>query len=202
MAFTMAIILILTLVSTKAIGYLIMMNKAEPVSQEIATVLDRAVTAGKGSGADVYTFMNNTYLQNAVKTSSVMSVTAGAVHHGLGAGANGSILDVVNLSTVAGSGMGNDYGFVLGTLSGVSDAVCYKLASNFGGYADRVIVNGTIIKDTNPTTTTKTWNIGTAQAACDAGNGGANKNIVIVGRRLVSITPPANNTQPDNNLNY
>lgn len=197
-----AVMLIMTVMSTKAIGYLILMKRAEPVSADIARILDRAVSAGIGNGNDVYTFLNNTYLQKSVSDSSVLAIVnpgpGGVVHHGLGAGLIGVSSDVVNFGTVAGSGVGNDYGFVLATLSGISDAVCVKLASSFGMYADRVVINSVKIKDSSPTATTTAWNMGTAQTACDAGGGGgANQNIITVGRRLVSIPTPINNVQPD-----
>lgn len=148
-----AIVLLIAIVGIPAIGNYVIENKVPKVGEALQRFVARTKANAQGNGTAPYAGMGTGVLANALRDSSVMSVsgdgdTAIVAHNlgGNGTAGNGTV--TLAPSAVAGGAMGS--GFTL-TLDHVSHAACPGIASVMQRMAEIIRVGGaggeTVVKD-------------------------------------------------------
>lgn len=139
-----AIMMLLAIVGIPAIQGYIVENKVPRVAEEIQRFVARLKVTTHGFGASPYANIDTTVLANALRGSSVVSVTGAGiganVAHGLG-GAGVAGRGVIRVTPHALSGAPVGSAFLL-TLNDVNHAACPGLASVLQRIADVVTISG------------------------------------------------------------
>jgi len=148
-----AIVLLISIASIPAINSYVIENKVPRVGEELQRFVARMKANAQGAGASPYAGIDTAGLANAMRNSSVLSVSgqgSGAqVAHGLGgSGANGSGTVVLAPAVVAGGASGSAFSL---TLTDVNDAACPSLASVMQRMSEVISVAGAggavVVKD-------------------------------------------------------
>jgi len=152
-----AIVLLAAIIGIPAIGTYVVENKVPSVGEELQRFVARTKANAQGAGPTPYADIDTGTLANALRDSSVLSVSgtgAGAlVAHGLGGnGTAGNGVVVLAPAVFAAGGAGS--GFTL-TLDKVSHAACPGIASVMQRAAEIIAVQGqggaVVVKDTTAT---------------------------------------------------
>jgi len=148
-----AIVLLIAIVGIPAIGNYVIENKVPKVGESLQRFVARTKANAQGIGTAPYAGMGTGVLANALRDSSVMSVSgdgdSAVVAHNLGGnGTSGNGTVTLAPSAVAGGALGS--GFTL-TLDHVSHAACPGIASVMQRMAEIIRVGGsgadTVVKD-------------------------------------------------------
>lgn len=165
-AIVAAIVLIAAIVGIPAINGYIIENKVPAVGQELQRFIARTKSARQGLGSVPYTGLGVVQLVNSVRGSSVLAVSgtgaASLVHHGLGS-ADGYVALATDSFTSAGDA------FSL-TLDKVNEAACPALAAIMQRVSERIVINGTVVKQPAADGAAGTYNASGADAACKSGD--------------------------------
>lgn len=152
-----AIILLVSILGIPAIGNYVVENKVPNVGEELQRFVARTKANAQGAGPTPYAGIDTGALANALRDSSVLSVSGtgatSVVAHGLGG--NGTAGNgVVTLAPAAFAAGGAGSGFTL-TLVNVSHAACPGIASVMQRAAEIISVRGqggaVVVKDTTAT---------------------------------------------------
>jgi prepilin-type N-terminal cleavage/methylation domain-containing protein len=170
-----AIVLLIAIVGIPAIGSYVIENKVPKVGEELQRFIARAKVNGQGGSNTPYRSLHNGILANALRDSSVVSVTGSdataLVAHGLGGSgtASGGTIALAS-AVIAGGGPGS--AFTL-TLNNVSNAACPSLASVMQRVSEVMTLQGkagpVVLKDTT-TQPPKLYDAMLAQAHCASGD--------------------------------
>ncbi|MDQ2147191.1 type 4 pilus major pilin [Alcaligenaceae bacterium C4P045] len=148
-----AIVLLIAIVGIPAIGNYVIENKVPKVGEALQRFVARTKANAQGIGTAPYAGMGTGVLANAMRDSSVVSVSgdgdSAIVAHNLGGnGTSGNGTITLAPSAVAGGALGS--GFTL-TLDHVSHAACPGIASVMQRMAEIIRVGGsggdTVVKD-------------------------------------------------------
>lgn len=165
-AIVAAIVLIAAVLGIPAINGYIIENKVPTVAQELQRFIARNKASTQGLGATPYTGVGLPQLATALRGSSVITVSGtgatAAVRHGLGA-TDGAIRMTAGTITTAGDS------FVL-TLDKVNDAACPGLAAVMQRVSERIVVNGTSVKEPGSGGEAGVFNANGAASACTSGD--------------------------------
>jgi len=152
-----AIVLLIAIIGMPAIGSYVIENKVPRVAEELQRFVARVKVNAQGAGPAPYGGLSTAALANALKDSSVISVSGqgrvAVVAHGLGGNgtAGNGTISVAPTAVAAGSA---GSGFTL-TLTNVSNAACPALASALQRVAEIITVEGTagavLVKDATAT---------------------------------------------------
>jgi type IV pilus assembly protein PilA len=139
-----AIVLLIAIIGIPAIGSYVIENKVPRVAEELQRFVARVKINAQGAGPTPYVGLDTAALANALKDSSVISVTgqgsAAVVVHGLGGnGTAGNGTISVAPAAVAAGGAGS--GFTL-RLTNVSNAACPSLASVLQRVSEIILLEG------------------------------------------------------------
>lgn len=139
-----AIILLVAIIGIPAIGSYVIENKVPKVGEELQRFIARTKTNAQGAGTTPYAGVDTGILANALRDSSVVTVSgqgaAALVVHGLGGnGTAGNGTISLAPAAMAGGGMGS--GFSL-TLTSVNNAACPALASVMQRVSEIIAVEG------------------------------------------------------------
>lgn len=138
-----AIMILLSIIGIPAIQGYVVENKVPQIAGELQRVISRLKVASIGLGATPYAGLSNALLANALRDSSIVSVTGqgaqASISHGLGgSGQNGE--GVISLTPQAlGGPQGSAFELVL---NNVNHAACPALASVLQRVASIVTVAG------------------------------------------------------------
>lgn len=152
-----AIVLLVAIIGIPAIGSYVIENKVPKVGEELQRFIARTKTNAQGEGTAPYAGVDTGILANALRDSSVVTVTgqgaAALVVHGLGGnGSAGNGTISLAPASIAGGGLGS--GFSL-TLTAVNNAACPALASVMQRVSEIIAVEGSsgrqTVKDTSST---------------------------------------------------
>jgi prepilin-type N-terminal cleavage/methylation domain-containing protein len=170
-----AIVLLIAIVGIPAIGSYVVENKVPKVGEELQRFVARAKANGQGAGLAPYRNLHSGVLANALRDSSIFSVTgndAGAVvAHGLGGnGTAGNGTIALAPASIAGGGPGS--AFTL-TLTNVNNSACPGLASVMQRVSEIISVEGqggpVVVKDSSASPA-RGYDAMLAQAQCAAGD--------------------------------
>ncbi len=139
-----AIMMLIAIIGIPAIQAYVIENKVPRVAEELQRFVARLKSHTHGFGAAPYASVNGTTLANAMRSSTVVSVSgsgAGAsIAHGLGGrGAAGQGVIAIAPESVGGSAHGAAFKL---TLNHVNHAACPGLASILQRIADIVTIAG------------------------------------------------------------
>jgi prepilin-type N-terminal cleavage/methylation domain-containing protein len=148
-----AIVLLISIVGIPAIGAYVIENKVPKVGEELQRFVARAKANGQGSGVEPYRNVHAGMLANALRDSSVFTVSgtdaSAVVAHGLGGsgtGGNGTI--ALAPASFGGGGPGSAFSL---TLTNVNNAACPGLASVMQRVSEIIAVEGeggpVVVKD-------------------------------------------------------
>jgi prepilin-type N-terminal cleavage/methylation domain-containing protein len=174
-AIVTAIILLIAIIGIPAIGSFVVENKVPKVGEELQRFVARAKANGQGGGVAPYRNLHGGILANALRESSIFSVsgndTAAVVAHGLGGnGTAGNGTIALAPAAIAGGGPGS--AFTL-TLTNVNNAACPGLASVMQRVSEIISVEGeggpVVVKD-NSVSPARGYDAMLAQAQCAPGD--------------------------------
>lgn len=139
-----AIMMLIAIIGIPAIQAYVIENKVPRVAEELQRFVARLKSHTHGFGASPYAGVNGTTLANAMRSSTVVSVSgsgAGAsIAHGLGGkGAAGQGVITIAPQSLGGSAHGAAFSI---TLNHVNHAACPGLASILQRIADIVTIAG------------------------------------------------------------
>jgi len=139
-----AIVLLIAIAGIPAINSYVIENKVPRVGEELQRFVARMKANAQGAGTAPYRLIDTGSLANALRSSSVVTVSgegaAAVVAHGLGgSGTAGSGTIVLGPAAVGEGGSGS--GFSL-TLDDVNEAACPSLASVMQRVSDIITVAG------------------------------------------------------------
>src|SRR5690606_16817484 len=170
-----AIVLLIAIIGIPAIGAYVIENKVPKVGEELQRYVARIKTNAQGSGAVPYADLDTGSLANALRDSSVVSVSgtgaAAVVAHGLGGSGTGSngVISIAPAS-IAASGAGS--GFPT-TLPNANNAACPGLAAVTQRMSDIISIEGrggaAIVKDNIPVPRVP-YSASAAEAQCAEGD--------------------------------
>jgi prepilin-type N-terminal cleavage/methylation domain-containing protein len=165
-AIVSAIVLISAVIGIPAISGYIIENKVPALGQELQRFVARTKAGAQGLGATPYADMGSSSLVNLLRNSSVVTISGtGAdadVRHGVGATDGGITLAPDTITT-----LGDSFSI---TLDKVNDAACPGLASVMQRVSERIVVNGTSVKQPGTGGISGPYNATAADAACLAGD--------------------------------
>ncbi|MBX6317464.1 type 4 pilus major pilin [Pigmentiphaga sp.] len=165
-AIVAAIVLIAAIVGIPAINGYIIENKVPAVAQELQRFIARTKASSQGLGTTPYAGIGIVQLANALRGSSVVTVSgAGAaaiVRHGLGA-SDGRIVLAAGTMTSAGDA------FEL-TLDKVNEAACPGLAAVMQRVSERIVINGSAVKQPGTGNAAGVYDAVGADGACTSGD--------------------------------
>jgi len=160
------ILLIAAVIGIPAINGYIIENKVPHVGRELQRFIAGARTTAEGLGATPYTGIGTPQLINAMRTSSVLSVTGtgtnARVLHSIGA-SDGDVTVAPGTLTTAGDAMTI-------TVNKVNSAACPGLATVMQKVSESITINGTSVKAPGTGGTVGAYNANSAQAACTSGD--------------------------------
>jgi len=170
-----AIVLLVAIIGIPAIGAYVIENKVPKVGEELQRYVARTKTNAQGSGAVPYADLDTGSLANALRDSSVVSVSgtgaAAVVARGLGGsgtGSNGVI--TIAPASIAAAGAGSGFSI---TLTNVNNAACPGLASVMQRMSDIISIEGrggaAIVKD-NVAVPRIPYSASAAEAQCAEGD--------------------------------
>lgn len=138
------IMMLIAIIGIPAIQGYVIESKVPRVAEELQRFVARLKAGTHGFGATPYSGVNGSTLVNALRASSVVSVTgegAGAtVAHGLGgSGSNGRGVITIAPQSMAGAATGVAFSL---TLNDVNHAACPALASILQRIAQTVTISG------------------------------------------------------------
>lgn len=170
-----AIVLLIAIVGIPAIGSYVIENKVPKVGEELQRFVARVKANAQGGGIAPYHTLHDGMLANALRDSSVFTVSgsdaAAVVAHGLGGnGSAGNGTIALAPASFAGGGPGS--AFTL-RLTNVNNAACPGLASVMQRVSEIIAVEGeggpVIVKDTG-TSPPRGYDSMLAQAQCARGD--------------------------------
>ncbi len=165
-AIVASIVLIAAILGIPAINGYIVENKVPAVGQELQRFVARTKASTQGLGQTPYTGIGIAQLSNALRSSSVVTVSgSGAtavVRHGLGA-SDGKIALAVDSITAAGDAFNI-------TLDKVNEAACPGLAAVMQRVSERIDINGVVVKQPGTGGAAGVYSASGADAACTAGD--------------------------------
>jgi prepilin-type N-terminal cleavage/methylation domain-containing protein len=170
-----AIVLLIAIVGIPAIGAYVIENKVPKVGEELQRFVARVKANGQGGGVAPYRNIHDGMLANALRDSSIFTVSgsdaSAVVAHGLGGnGSAGNGTIAVASASFAGGGPGS--AFTL-TLTNVNNAACPGLASVMQRVSEIISVGGeggpVVVKDAGAFPP-KGYDAMLAQAQCARGD--------------------------------
>lgn len=165
-AIVAAIVLIAAIIGIPAINGYIIENKVPSVGQELQRFIARTKVSNQGLGTMPYVGIGIVQLANALRSSSVITVNGtgatATVRHGLGA-TDGRIALAADTITTAGDAFGL-------TLDKVNEAACPALAAVMQRVSERIVINGTVVKQPGTGGAAGVYNAAGADGACTSGD--------------------------------
>jgi len=139
-----AIVLLISITAIPSINSYVIENKVPKVGEELQRFVARVKANAQGGGSAPYAGMSTMILANALRNSSVLSVSgsgaASVVAHGLG-GSGSAGNGIVSLTPTSVTGGTAGSAFTL-TLNNVNDAACPSLASVLQRVSESISIAG------------------------------------------------------------
>lgn len=165
-AIVSAIVLISAVVGIPAINGYIIENKVPSVGQELQRFVARMKAGMQGLGPTPYVGATTALLATAMRSSGVVTVVgtgaAAVVRHGVGA-TDGEVTLTAATITTAGDAFALE-------LDKVNEAACPGLAAVMQRVSERIVINGTAVKQPATGGAVGAYNAIAANAACVAGD--------------------------------
>jgi len=165
-AIVAAIVLITAIIGIPAINTYVIENKVPKVGQDLQRFVARVKVASQGLGNTPYAEMNNAQLVSGLRGSSVVSIAgsgaAAVVQHGLGAASGRIVAGPASIMTASDA-------FSL-TLDQLNGAACPGLAAVMQRVAERITVNGQVVKQLGAGGEQGRFSVAAVEEACAEGD--------------------------------